>query len=111
LTTIAAKTNLYAQVVNPAFAAELAHLGDDRDHRVRRGLVHEIVQLGPRDPQLPGPAVHLTPGDPQQRLVQPGRGMLALGAGSGSARESSRSTPHPARLRPQARVSPDPQLP
>jgi hypothetical protein len=36
-------TNLHAQVVKPALAAELADLGDDRQNRVRGGVVRQIV--------------------------------------------------------------------
>jgi hypothetical protein len=63
----------------PALAAELAELGDDRENRVRGGLVRQIVQFGPGDPQLPAAAARFRPGDAQQHLVQPGRGALPLG--------------------------------
>jgi hypothetical protein len=60
----------------PALVAELADLGDDRHNRVRGGLVRQIVQFGPGDPQLPAAAARFRPRDAQQHLVQPGRGAL-----------------------------------
>jgi hypothetical protein len=63
----------------PALAAELADLGDDRQNRVSGGLVRQIVQFGPGDPQLPAAAARFGPRDAQQHLMQPGRGALPLG--------------------------------
>jgi hypothetical protein len=54
----------------PALPPELADLRSDRDHRVRRGLVGQIIEFGPVDADgrlAPG---HLPPGDPQQQLMK-----------------------------------------
>ena len=60
----------------PALAAELADLGDDRENGVRGGVVRQIVQFGPGDLQLPAAAARFGPRDAQQHVVQPGRGAL-----------------------------------
>src|SRR5262249_59692302 len=55
----------------PALPPELAKLAGNREQRISRCLVGQIIQLRPGQPQPRAAPGDLTPRNPQQHLMQP----------------------------------------
>jgi hypothetical protein len=62
----------------PALSPELPELRGDGHHRVRRGLVGQVLELQAGDPQPRAAPPGLSLRDTQQDNVQPGHRRLAL---------------------------------
>src|SRR5215469_18714487 len=66
----------------PALTAELAELTGNRNQRISRGLIGQVIELGAAELQPRATPGDLTPRDPHQQPMQPRQRFLPPRAGA-----------------------------